>query len=63
MARIGIGGKGMSKYTVSRDLALLSTNELIEVFEEELAKRIQKDKEELMILEQIAPIFDIEEIK
>ena len=53
----------MSKYTAVRELALLSTSELIEVFEEELAKRIQKDKEELMILEQIAPIFDIEEVK
>lgn len=53
----------MSKYTVSRDLALLSTSELIEVFEEELAKRIQKDKEELMILEQIAPMFDIKEVR
>jgi hypothetical protein len=53
----------MSKYTVSRDLALLSANELIEVFTEELAKRIQKHKEELMILEQIVPIFDIEEIR
>lgn len=52
----------MSKYTVSRDLALLSTNELIEVVTEEFAKRIQKDKEELMILEEIAPIFDIEEV-
>ncbi len=60
MARIG--GKGMSKYTVSRDLALLSTNELIEVFTEELAKRIQKDKEELMILEEIARILYIEGI-
>jgi hypothetical protein len=28
-----------------------------------LAKRIQKDKEELMILEQIAPIFDIKEVR
>jgi hypothetical protein len=53
----------MSKYTASRELAFLSTNELVEVFTEELAKRIQKDKEELMILEQIAPIFDIKEVR
>lgn len=53
----------MSKYTLSRDLALLSASELIEVFTEELAKRIQKHKEELMFLEEIAPIFDIEEVR
>lgn len=47
----------MSKYVV-RDLALLNTNELIEVLEQELSKRIQKDKEELMLLEQIVPIFE-----
>ena len=55
----------MSKYTVSRDLALLSAHELIEVLKEELMKRIQKNKEELILLEQILPIFknNIEEVE
>jgi len=55
----------MSKYTASRELALLSAHELIEVVEEELMKRIQRNKEELILLEKIVPIFknDIEEVE
>lgn len=48
----------MSKYTIVNDLALLGTKDLIEVLEQELARRIQKDKEELMLLEQITPAFE-----
>ena len=47
----------MSKYTVARDLKDLSTKELLEVFFNELHLRIEKNKAELVELEQIAEIF------
>lgn len=48
----------MSTYQIIRDLPSLNTNILLEIFADELFNRIQRDKAELRVLEQVVPILE-----